>query len=395
MRQQCICFVMHWQHKMCFAVSQRTTAIRLHARVFNHQRVCRAWLETRTEQGHDASWQGHTGAAYAAALMQTGGQWLLATAGDDGYVRLWHEADITAAATTNSEASAQPAADADGMDMNTDSQQQSVVAAAAVQIPHVSNPLGISEGNQPAAQVLAVNEQHQQLFVGASDGGVHVVDVPHLLAGAAGAAGPNIPQQSATAAIRSLSGHAAGVLGLDYSAATQQLASGSEDGTVRIWDCTTLQCINTISPCNEVVVPQDQPLQQLRCVMSKPVTCLKFDQGGRWLLAGNGNGSLTLWNCTLNAPAKHKGTSKSTPQALLLTPSTVYMAGTDKRLYRYTFLLEDAKTFQIGAESAYGMALDAETGMLAVCGSKGCIDLLSPIGATLGVIRPPSSVLIN
>lgn len=95
-----------------------------------------------------------------------------------------------------------------------------------------------------------------------------------------------------------------------------------QDGTVRIWDCQALRCVNIFNPHEEVVVPADSQVELLRCVRSPPVMCVKFDAGGQWLVAGTGQsslssnqgGTLTLWNCSLNAVAKHKSTGKCIPQ---------------------------------------------------------------------------------
>jgi hypothetical protein len=83
---------------------------------------------------------------------------LLATAGDDGYVRIWRVADIL------SSAAAAAGAPADGT--SSTAAAAAVQPAAAVQLPHVQNALGISDGSLPAAQALAADQQQQQLFVG-------------------------------------------------------------------------------------------------------------------------------------------------------------------------------------------------------------------------------------
>jgi hypothetical protein len=82
-------------------------------------------------------------------------------------------------------------------------------------------------------------------------------------------------------------------------------------------------------------------------------------------------------------------------QVLVLTPSTVYVAGTTKQMHTYSFQLEETRSLDVGAESVFGIAVDADSGMLAVCGAKGCVDLLSAQGATLGIVRPPASVLMS
>jgi WD40 repeat protein len=79
---------------------------------------------------------------------------------------------------------------------------------------------------------------------GASDGGIHVYDL-HSMASSV-AHGSTDPHGSADPSpLRSLTGHAAGVLTMDLSTTASSsgagggltLASGSEDGTVRLWDC--------------------------------------------------------------------------------------------------------------------------------------------------------------
>lgn len=83
------------------------------------------------------------------------------------------------------------------------------------------------------------------------------------------------------------------------------------------------------------------------------------------------------------------------PQVLQLSPGLVTIAGTDKKLHQFTFQLEHMRSVGVGPDSVFGIAAEPETGMLAVCGSRGCIDLLSEQGAVSGLLRPPASVLVN
>lgn len=80
-------------------------------------------------------------------------------------------------------------------------------------------------------------------------------------------------------------------------------------------------------------------------------------------------------------------------QVLLVTPSTIFVAGTDKQLHQYSFQLEHLRSFEVTAESAFGLAYHP-CGMVAVCGSRGCLDLIGEQGTTLGHIKPPSSVFL-
>jgi hypothetical protein len=95
-----------------------------------------------------------------------------------------------------------------------------------------------------------------------------------------------------------------------------------QDSTVRICDCTSRRCVSIISLHDEQLLQEGDLAELLRCAKAPPVTCVKFDAGGNWLVAGNGQagigseqqGGLTLWNCSLNAAAKHKSTGKCMPQ---------------------------------------------------------------------------------
>jgi hypothetical protein len=91
---------------------------------------------------------------------------------------------------------------------------------------------------------------------------------------------------------------------------------------VRICDCASRRCVSIIDLQEEQLLQESDLAELLRCAKSPPVTCVKFDAGGNWLVAGSGQvglgseqqGALTLWNCSLNAAAKHRSTGKCMPQ---------------------------------------------------------------------------------
>eukprot|EP00775_Hariotina_reticulata_P014324 gene14324-50_t len=263
---------------------------------------------------------------------------------------------------------------------------------AALQLPHVHNALGLSNGSQPAGQSLAVDQQHQQLFVGGSDGGVHIVDMQQLLAVTEQEASP---AAAAALALTPLQGHLAAVLDLDYCPARRQLVSASEDGTIRVWDIGSKACIAVINPAEGEGRPINQGLELLRCIRSPAVTCVRFDSSGSWLVCGDADNGLTLWNCGLNQVAVRKTLGKCTPQVLLLAPNSVFVGGTDKRVHHYSFSLEMQSSFDVGADSVFGLVADAASDMLAVCGSKGCLDFVTMNGQSKGAVRPPSSVFMK
>lgn len=92
-----------------------------------------------------------------------------------------------------------------------------------------------------------------------------------------------------------------------------------QDGTVRVWDCSSHACLAIIHPNPTPshkdgpgsLIPLDQPALLLKCARSPGNTCVRFDAGGNWLLIGNADGYLVLWSCRLNAVAAHTQCTRS------------------------------------------------------------------------------------
>ena len=73
-------------------------------------------------------------------------------------------------------------------------------------------------------------------------------------------------------------GHTARVAGIAYSPDGRLLASGSEDGTVKLWDTATGLCIATLDG---------------HC---RGVWCIAFSPDGKLVASGNDDGTVRLWN---------------------------------------------------------------------------------------------------
>eukprot|EP00951_Prasinocladus_malaysianus_P047811 scaffold652031_cov51-Prasinocladus_malaysianus.AAC.1 len=66
------------------------------------------------------------------------------------------------------------------------------------------------------------------------------------------------------------------------------LATGSTDGTCRIWDLRS-------GKCHTVVQIDHQADGKMRPSSCWPIRCLKFDYGGNWLAIGSGR-KVQLWS---------------------------------------------------------------------------------------------------
>lgn len=139
-----------------------------------------------------------------------------------------------------------------------------------------------------------------------------------------------------------------------------------QDGTVRVWDCSSYSCVSIIHPnpapskdAPGPVIPLDQPRLLLKCAKSPGNSCVRFDAGGGWLLIGNTDGQLVLWNCKLNS--------------LVTSTQCVKDAG--------------------GAgDSSSSAGLVPQVGLLAVSVSQSCLQQccsawVGPLGTVLGCCR--------
>lgn len=316
-------------------------------RLFHMQELTHTWLSVKKPGRHKLKWKAHLGPCYGLVCTGAGRERLLVSCGDDGFVRGWRLDELKVACSGGlSEGQPSPV-----FEVTVGQHQQAAI---------------FNQQTSPAAQTLTVDEVGKRLFVGASDGSCHVVDL-----GVGGSP-------------TSLTGHLAGVLGVDFCPETHQLASCSEDGTIRVWDSRMARSSHVIDPWNGENV-SDNPGSVLQCLNSTYVSCVKFDPRGCWLVCGNGTSALSMWSLTLNSLAKQQSTC-CVPQALFLQPGEILMAGTHPSLFRYRFSLETASTSPLTCNSAFAMDVDPASKIVAVCGTQSTLELFSHHGSKVGSV---------
>ncbi|RKK81164.1 hypothetical protein BFJ68_g17652 [Fusarium oxysporum] len=85
--------------------------------------------------------------------------------------------------------------------------------------------------------------------------------------------------------LQTLEGHDSWVTSMVFSADSQRLASGSDDGTIKVWDAATGKCVHTLEG------------------HSDSVTSMVFSADNQWLASGSNDRAVKVWDA---ASVRHK-----------------------------------------------------------------------------------------
>ncbi|KAG2448383.1 hypothetical protein HYH02_006965 [Chlamydomonas schloesseri] len=360
-----------------------------HLKLFRLVEMVGRWTAAGQQSAEPCcSWAAHGGAVYclAAARTTAGDDTLLFSGGDDGYVRGWRLSDVLKGLQQRELKQQQQQQQAPGGGDGRGPGVEAVLEVRpflAVRLPRAESPLG-AISLPPAVQSLALSDPlgvgsaPATLFAGCSDGGVHSLD---LTSGALSS-----PQRAEGGC------HVAGVLAMDHSWSAGSLATGSEDGTVRLWDARiggARACTSTFDTGAAGRSVPGSGAEALRCLRNPPTTCLRFEASGSWLLcghgAGAGAGSLSMWSLGMGQRVQQVATT-AVPQAMVVAPSEVLVVGSEAALCRYSAALEGPAVKQPlpDCRSAFGLDLHPRTGHVAVGGAGGAVELLSRYGKKTG-----------
>ncbi|THG14083.1 hypothetical protein TEA_003982 [Camellia sinensis var. sinensis] len=153
-----------------------------------------------------------------------------------------------------------------------------------------------------------------------------------------------------------------------------QIITGSEDGTARIWDCKSGKCIQVIDPGKDKKLKEFFPF----------VSCIALDASESWLACGNGR-TLSVWNLPARECISRISTHASI-QDISFDDNQILAVGAEPLLTRYDMNGAILSRIQCAPQSAFSISVHP-AGVTAVAGYGGLVDVVSQFGSHLCTFR--------
>ncbi|GKV13970.1 hypothetical protein SLEP1_g24920 [Rubroshorea leprosula] len=155
---------------------------------------------------------------------------------------------------------------------------------------------------------------------------------------------------------------------------SNQIVTGSEDGTARIWDCRSGKCIKVIDLLKD---------KKSKGPMSF-VSCIALDATESWLACGSGR-NLSVWNLPASECVSRVGSNASV-QDVVFEDNQILAVGAEPLLSRYDINGTLISQIQCAPQSAFSVSLH-QSGVTAVGGYGGIVDIVSQFGSHLCTFR--------
>ncbi|GAB2225164.1 hypothetical protein Droror1_Dr00005952 [Drosera rotundifolia] len=274
--------------------------------------------------------QAHEGAAYDIKFHENGEDSLLFSCGDDGHIRGWRWKEMTAVT---------------GAHLNP--------VVDLVNLQH-KGPWG-SLSPIPETNAIALDNQGQSIYAAAGNSCAYCWDVE-------------------TGKVKVVyKGHSDYLHSVVVRNSSNQVLTGSEDGTTRIWDSVSGKCIRVLS------MEKNDKLKDTPCVSS-----LALDASESWLACGSGR-SLFIWNLVAGERVSRIPTCTSV-QDVVFHGNQVIAVGAEPLVSRYDMSGEIRSQIQCAPHSVFSISLHS-SGVLAAAGYGGLVDVISPFGSHLCVLH--------
>ncbi|RZC75267.1 hypothetical protein C5167_050747 [Papaver somniferum] len=274
--------------------------------------------------------KGHNGPAYDVKFFGDGDDSLLLSCGDDGRIQGWRWNTILNSGCHAQETDLKPVLD--------------------LVNPQRKGPWG-SLSPIPENNALAIDYQGGSIFSAAGDSCAYCWDVE-------------------TSQIKMVfRGHTDYLHCVVARNSSNQIITGSEDGSMRIWDCRNGKCVNIIEP------------KQMESKEAFPwISCIGLDSSDSWLACGSGR-SLSIWNLPASECISRIETCSPT-QDLVFDDNRILAVGAEPVLSRFDLNGMTLSQIQCAPQSAFSISLHP-SGVMAVGGFGGLVDVISQFGSHL------------
>ncbi|GJP42961.1 hypothetical protein CLOM_g2481 [Closterium sp. NIES-68] len=307
-----------------------------------------------------AAVQAHRGAAFGLKSCAMGGQPLLFSCGDDGRVAGWRWADLLSSSASASDHAAPQAS-----------------PCVDLVNPPTTSPAARGMAVVPETNAIDADSQGNTLYSAAGNGCAYAWD---------------LETQKQVSEFRGHSDYLHCVVARPHH---NQIMTGSEDGTCRVWDCRTATTVVCLNPFTARQVPLSSSSLSSSSLSSSSlssssssspwVSSLSVDASSTWLLCGTGGGTASLFSLQAPSSALLRVSLGAPVHAVAIGRDTeeILVAGASPALTRLTFAGQLKSQTATATPSIYSLHSHAPSQLVAVGGRGGTVDIITSIGSHL------------
>ncbi|KAK9102521.1 hypothetical protein Sjap_019775 [Stephania japonica] len=281
--------------------------------------------------------QGHDGPAYDVKFYGQGEDSLLLSCGDDGRIQGWRWKEIL------------------NSDLTHTSSGNHLMPVLDLVNPQHRGPWGALSPT-PENNAIAVDDQRGSVFSAAGDSCAYCWDV------------------EACKVKMTFKGHSDYLHCIVARNSSSQIITGSEDGTVRMWDCKSGKCTYVINPLKNAKLK----------AASSWISCIALDISENWL-AFSTDRSISIWNLPTRECISMIGTH-SLVQDILFEDNQILAVGAEPVLSHFNLNGAILSQVQCAPQSAFSISRHP-SGVIAVGGYGGLVDVISQFGSHLCTFR--------